>query len=207
MQQRSSARWPTRRWGCHSDRVKVALRWVLAVVAAIALLAGATVALAFTHGGSSPDRHGTAQLRTFVFRVENFLVQSREGRREVSSALSDVTHCRLGPHAAIERLNRVQRNRQSLLQQVAALAVPDHRGAERSSDLFQRAEQRSIAADWHYRDWLARRTSCGSATPSPDLQAAWVADRAASRMKRQFVAAFNHLARRFHQRSWQASEF
>ena len=184
------------------------LRWVLAVVAAIALLGGAVVALAFTRaGGSSPDRSGAVDLRTFVSRVENFLVQSREGRRAVGAAIRGVERCRLGPRAAIERLNHVQRNRQSLLQQVAALVVPDHAGAERSADLFQRAEQRSIDADWHYRDWLAKRTSCGRPEPSSDLHAAWVADGDASRMKRQFAATFNPLALRFHQRTWQASEF
>jgi hypothetical protein len=108
---------------------------------------------------------------------------------------------------AIDRLNRVQRNRQSLLQQVAALAVPDHAGAERSADLFQKAEQRSIAADWHYRDWLAKRTSCGPPERNPDLHAAWAADKSATHVKIQFVAAFNPLARRFHRRSWQATEF
>jgi hypothetical protein len=146
-------------------------------------------------------------LRTFVSRVENFLVQSREGRRDVSAAVRGVVHCRLGPRAAIERLNRVQRNRQSLLQQVAALAVPGHEGAERAADLFQQAEQRSIAADWHYRDWLAKRTSCRPPTPNADLHAAWVADKAATHAKRQFVATFNPLARRFHRREWKATEF
>jgi DNA-binding SARP family transcriptional activator len=184
------------------------LTWVLAVVAALALLVGAVVALAVTRGDGSPAASsGATELRTFVSRVENLLVQSRDGRRDVAAALSGVVHCRLGPHAAIQRLNRVQRNRQSLLQQVAALAVPDHAGAERSSNLFQQAEQRSIAADWHYRDWLAQRTTCGRPRPSPDLHDAWAADRAATRAKRQFVATFNPLARQFHRREWQATEF
>jgi len=184
------------------------LRWALTAIAGIALLAGAVVALAFARGGdSSQKRAAETDLRTFVSRVENLLAQSRDGRREVSAALSDVMHCRLGPQAAIERLNRVQRNRQSLLQQVAALAVPGDAGAERSSDLFQRAEQRSIAADWHYRDWLARRTNCGPPKPDPDLHAAWAADNAATRVKRQFVLAFDRLARRFHRRPWQATDF
>jgi DNA-binding SARP family transcriptional activator len=183
------------------------LRWALATVAA-AVIAGVVVALAVARtGDSSPDRGAGADLRTFVFRVENFLVQSRQGRHEVAVAVRDVVHCRLGPRAAIGRLNRVQRNRQSLLQQVAALAVPGHAGAESSADLLQRAEQRSIAADWHYRDWLAKRTRCGPPEPDPDLHAAWVADRAATRTKLQFVATFNPLARRFHRRMWDASEF
>jgi hypothetical protein len=101
----------------------------------------------------------------------------------------------------------VQRNRQSLLQQVAALAVPADTAAGRSADLFQQAEQRSIAADWHYRDWLAKRTTCGRPQPNADLHAAWAADKGATRAKRQFVATFNPLARRFHRRSWKATEF
>lgn len=183
------------------------LRWTLAAVAAVALVAGGVIALTVTRGGDSSTDRAAIDLHTFVSRVENFLVQSSEGRREVSAAVSGVVHCRLGPRAAIDRLNRVQRNRQSLLQQVAALAVPGDAGAARSADLFQQAEQRSISADWHYRDWLAKRTTCGQPKPSPDLHAAWSADRAATRAKRQFVAVFNPLARRFHRRSWSATEF
>ena len=181
--------------------------WAIAAVAAVAVLVGVVLALTLTRNGGSSDANPATDLRTYVSRVENLLVQSREGRRDVAAALSGVVHCRLGPRAAIERLNRVQRNRQSLLQQLAALAVPTHAGAERSADLFQQAEQRSITADWHYRDWLAQRTSCGRPKPSPDLHEAWVADRAAARAKRQFVATFNPLAQRFHRRAWQATEF
>lgn len=182
-------------------------RWTLVAVGAVLVLAAAAVALVVVRGGSSPDRSAATDLQTFVSRVENFLVQSREGRREVSTAIFGVVHCRLGPRVAIERLNRVQRNRQSLLQQVVALAVPADNAAGRSADLFQQAEQRSIAADWHYRDWLRKRTTCGSPEPSTGLHVAVVADKAATRAKLQFVAAFNPLARRFHRRSWQASEF
>jgi DNA-binding SARP family transcriptional activator len=179
-----------------------------AAVGAAALVAAALVALVVARGGgSSPDRAAATDLQTFVSRVENFLVQSREGRHEVSTAIFGVVHCRLGPRTAIERLNRVQRNRQSLLQQVAALSVPADSAAGRSASLFQQAEQRSIASDWHYRDWLAKRTSCGSPKPNADLHAAVVSDRAATRTKQQFVAVFDPLARRFHRRAWTATEF
>jgi DNA-binding SARP family transcriptional activator len=190
-----------------APRSRSRLRWALAAVGAVALLAGAVLALVFARGGDSSADHAATDLHTFVSRVENFLVQSSEGRREVSAAVGGVVHCRLGPRAAIERLNRVQRNRQSLLQQVAALTVPGDTEAGRSADLFQQAEQRSISADWHYRDWLAKRTTCGRAEPNPDLHAAWAADKDATRAKRQFVATFNPLARRFHRRSWKATEF
>jgi DNA-binding SARP family transcriptional activator len=183
-------------------------RWAFAAAGAVALLAAAVIVLAVSRGGgSSPSGANDTELRTFVSRVENFLAQSRAGRREVSAAVGGVVACRLGPHAAIERLNRVQRNRQSLLQQVAALSVPHHAGAERSSDLFQRAEQRSIAADWHYRDWIVQLTACGQPKPNADLRRAQAADTEATRIKREFVAAFNPLARRFRRRSWKASEF
>jgi hypothetical protein len=183
------------------------LRWTLVAVGVVLVLAAAVAALVVTRGGVARDRSAATDLQTFVSRVENFLVQSREGRQEVSTAIFGVVHCRLGPRVAIERLNRVQRNRQSLLQQVVALAVPADDAAGRSADLFQQAEQRSIAADWHYRDWLRRRTTCGNPKPSAGLHVAVVADRAATKAKLQFVAAFNPLARRFHRRLWQASDF
>ena len=178
------------------------VRWTLAAIVAVALVAGAVAALAVSGGGSS-----SSELRTFVSRVENLLVQSREGRREVTAAIDGFKHCRLGPRAAIERLNRVQRNRQSLLQQVAALFVPGHMGAQSSADVHQRAEQRSIAADWHYRDWLEKQTSCGPPERGADLHKAWVADKDAKRIKRQFVAGFNPLAQEFGGRIWTEYEF
>jgi DNA-binding SARP family transcriptional activator len=185
------------------------VRRSLLTAGAVALLAAAVVALLVVRGGgsSSPDPAAATDLQTFVSRVENFLVQSREGRRDASTAIFGVVHCRLGPRAAIERLNRVQRNRQSLLQQVAALAVPADSAAGRSADLFQQSEQRSIDADWHYRDWLKKRTTCGSPKPNVDLHAAVVADKAATRVKQQFVAVFNPLARRLHRHAWAATEF
>jgi DNA-binding SARP family transcriptional activator len=188
-------------------------RLLVPVLVVVAALAGVAVALALTVGG--PSGNGTtasppgsaAGLRTFVSKVENFLVQSRDGRREVAAAIGGVFDCKLTPHAAVVRLNRVQRNRQSLLQQVAALAVPDNDAALRASDLFQKAAQASIAADWHYRDSLLGRTRCGPPGVSPDLKAARAADAKATRAKQRFLAVFNPLARRFDQPAWSAAEF
>jgi DNA-binding SARP family transcriptional activator len=184
------------------------------VVLALAAVAAGVAALALGGGGSSGSRGGTgsavngnAELHTFVTKVENFLAQSREGRREVAAAIGGVFDCRLTPHAAVVRLNGVQRNRQSLLQQVAALAVPDNAVALRASDLLQKAAQVSIAADWHYRDSLLGRTQCGPPGLSPDLQAARAADAKATRAKQAFLAVFNPLARRFDQPVWTAAEF
>ena len=186
------------------------------LVAILALVFGAVAAgvaaLVLTSGGSS--RNATpgstvksAALRNLVGKVENFLVQSREGRREVAAAIGGVFDCKLTPHAAVVRLNRVQRNRQSLLQQVAALSVPENEAALRVSDRLQKAAQASIAADWHYRDSLLGRTRCGPPGLSPDLQAAHAADVKATRAKQAFLAVFNPLARRFDQPVWTAGEF
>ena len=183
-------------------RSRVALPVAALLVAAVA--AGAA-AVALSHGGSSPPNDH--ELRTFVSRLENFLAQSRDGRRAVTAAVDDGFHCRLTPREAAEHLNRVQRNRQSLLQQIAAVGVPDDAGARQASDLLQKAAQASITADWHYRDWFLAQERCGPPDDSPELRNALVADRRATLAKRSFVAEFNPLARRVGERAWTAGEF
>src|SRR3989454_4568113 len=180
----------------------------LLVLAALALAAVAAViaAIALT-GGSSGNSTGNGELRSFVDKVEGFLVQSRDGRRSVAAAVDSAFSCKLTPHAALVQLNSVQRNRQSLLQQAAALAVPGTEEALNASDLLQQSVHASFTADGHYSDWLAGRKRCGPPDQSPDLRAARAADLMATRTKRRFVAAFNPLARRLHQPVWSAGEF
>jgi DNA-binding SARP family transcriptional activator len=179
---------------------------LLAVALGLAALAAGAAALALTNGASS-SQHDDPQLRAFVGKLENFLGQSRDGRREVAAAISAAAECRLRGTAALTRLGAVQRNRQSLLQQLAALSVPDDPAALRASDRLQKAEQASIAADWHYGDWLLARKRCGEPDRSPALRAARAADVRATRAKQRFLATFNPLARRYGQRTWQATEF
>jgi DNA-binding SARP family transcriptional activator len=183
-----------------SRRRRVAL--AAAALLATAVAAGAAV-VALSHGGSPSDH----ELRTFVSRLENFLAQSRDGRRAVTAAVDAGFHCRLTPRETAEQLNRVQRNRQSLLQQVAALSVPEDTDARQASDLLQQATQASIAADWHYRDWFLAHRRCGPPDDSPELRDALAADRRATLAKRSFVAEFNPLARRVGERVWTAGEF
>jgi DNA-binding SARP family transcriptional activator len=178
---------------------------VLGPVLVLAVIAAVASVLALSGRGSSGKND--AELQSFVGKVENFLVQSREGRREVTAAVRGAFDCTLTPRTAAVRLDRVQRNRQSLLQQVAALSVPDSDTALRASDLLQKAAQASIAADWHYRDWLLGRSRCGPPDRSPDLRAARAADVKATRAKQAFLAVFDPLARRFGQRVWAAGEF
>ena len=99
----------------------------LAVV--LALAAAVTAAFALTRGGSRSPTTTAARsdvdLRVFVTKVENFLGQSRDGRRAVAATITAAASCSLSSRQAVVRLDRVTRNRQSLLEQEAALSVPD----------------------------------------------------------------------------------
>jgi len=174
----------------------------LALAAALLVTAaGAAAALAVvlaTSGG-----HAEPQLEPYVVKVENFLAQSSQARAEIVASITGAARCTLAPARALASLERVQRNRQSLLQQLAAADVPSAGAAIRSFDLLQQAAAASIAADWRYRDWLRGRTGCAHAPPHGAL----AADALATRRKRAFVAVFDPLARRFGKREWRDDEF
>lgn len=182
-------------------------RWLLAAAVAAILVAAAIAGalLARGDGREKPQPAADPQLRAFVFKLENFLVQSHDGRVAVRRALAGALDCSLSPQAAAAQLDGVQQNRQSLLEQLAALHVPAGEEALRSSDLLQRASHASIAADWIYRDWLRRRATCTPGRPLP-AAAARASERASS-LKRRFLVAFNPLAERFGKRVWRADEF
>jgi len=176
-----------------------------------AILAGLAVAIAafvvFGRGGGGTTTTATddSQLRTFVFKIENFLGESRDGRQQAKQTIGGALGCALQPRVGASRLERVQRNRQSVLQQIAALAVPNDPRALRAADLLQKAGGASIRADGIYQDWLAARKKCSRRALPPAGAAA--ADARATRLKKQFLAVFNPLARRFHQPTWRDTEF
>ena len=203
-----SARMPAR-WAEAVAPSRSGRRSQLLIVGALVLGAVAAVlaVLALTGGSTDKTRTNSAEARSFVDKIENFLVQSHDGRQTVAAAVDGAFSCKLTPKAALARLNQVQRNRQSLLQQAAALAVPSTEEALRASDLLQQSVHASFTADGHYSDWLAARKRCGPADRSPELLAASAADRRATRTKRAFVAAFDPLARRFDRRVWKAGDF
>jgi DNA-binding SARP family transcriptional activator len=182
---------------------------VVAVAAALVLAAAAAaVALALTLGSSQAHApRKDRDVEVFVGKLEGFLSQSRDGRSEVADVIARASHCKLALRTAVTQLNRVERNRQSLLQQVAALAVPSRDETVRLADLLQQAIYQSISADGRYRDWLRGSKRCPPPSDDADLRAARRADRQATRAKRTFVAAFNPLARRFGKRAWRAGEF
>jgi DNA-binding SARP family transcriptional activator len=185
-------------------------RWLLAALVLVVLAAaGVTAALLARNGDSTstvpPTRAASPELRSFVYTLENFLQQSHEGRAEVTQVLAGAFDCSLSPQVAAAQLDSVQENRQSLLEQLAALHVPAGERALLVSDRFQKASHASIAADWIYRDWLRAKTSCvrGSKPPAAALRA----DARATALKLRFLTAFNPLAAGFGRRTWRADEF
>ena len=115
------------------------------------MLAAAAVAAALlVHDGGGGTKTTTTtpaspQLRSFVYTLENFLQQSREARVEVTRVLAGAFDCSLTPDVAAAQLDSVQENRQSLLEQLAALQVPEGQEALRAADLLQKAIHASIA--------------------------------------------------------------
>jgi DNA-binding SARP family transcriptional activator len=185
--------------------------WIVAAALLVLAAAGVTATLLARDGGSkssSPPTTTTgpsSQLRSFVYTLENFLQQSHDGRAAARRVLAGAFDCSLSPQVAAGQLDGVQENRQSLLEQLAALHVPEGDEALRVSDLFQKASHASISADWIYRDWLRTKTSCvrGSKPPAK----AGRADARATALKTRFLAEFNPLAARFGRRTWRADEF
>ena len=141
-------------------------RLPLVVAAVVAALVVAAVVAALDHGGGGhPAPSGNPELRSFVFKLEAYLDQSRSGRDKVKGAITGALHCKLSPTTTEARLGSVQENRQSLLDQLAALHVPPGGEALRASDLLQRAIAASIAVDGVYRDWFRAHPSCPHGSP------------------------------------------
>lgn len=149
-----------------------------------------------------------AALRGFATKVANLLAQSAEGRREISAALTAATGCRISAQQAVDRLASIAENRQSLLQQVAALDAPTPQ-AERIASLLQQALARSRESNRHYRDWVRSMDTAGGGCRLPANEANAAARRQdvlATSAKRRFVAAYNPLARKFGLRTWRETE-
>jgi len=170
-----------------------------ALLAGAAALAAVAIAAAILVVHDGPAGNRDAELRTFVGKVENVLAQAHEGRVAVVRAASAAQRCEIPLRAAAADIEDARANRQSLLQQLAALSVPDDERARRVATLLQRAAAASFAADLRYRRDLLRAHAC-----PPPVDAA--AGRRADRLKRSFVAAFNPLARRFDAREWRPGD-
>jgi DNA-binding SARP family transcriptional activator len=165
----------------------------------IAVLLGLGVVVAAVLA-TRPKQHAAGELRTFAVKVENVLAQARDGRLAVTKAVDRALHCKLAGKQAAAQIEDVIANRNSLLDQIAALNVPDDDRARRTAGLLQRAAAASFAADVAYRRALLSARRCPA-------QLDRVATARADRLKGQFVLVFNPLASRFGLKRWSPDQF
>jgi DNA-binding SARP family transcriptional activator len=162
------------------------------LIAVVALLATAALVAGILTVVNQGNSAGARRLGSFAVKVDNLVRQSRDGRASITSTINGALACRLPPRVAARQITAAVRNRQSLLQQIAALSVPDHRQAILVSSLFQRTLAASIDADWRYRDWLAGLKACPRGVRPP--AAVVTADARSTKLKTSFVRAWNLLA-------------
>ena len=165
----------------------------------LAAIAGVAAYLALRGDGGAGGKETTAtpDTKAFVVKVENLLEQAHEGRVAVRAAVQAAVRCEVPLREAAGNIEDVRANRQSLLQQVTALPVPDDPEAQRTVTLLHRALAAAFAADLGYRRDILQATSC-----PPKLRAG--PGERSHRLKAAFVAAFNPLARRFGLQTWSA---
>jgi len=165
----------------------------------LAAIAGVAAYLALRGDGGAGGKETTAtpDTKAFVVKVENLLEQAHEGRVAVRAAVQAAVRCEVPLREAAGNIEDVRANRQSLLQQVTALPVPDDPEAQRTVTLLHRALAAAFAADLGYRRDILQATSC-----PPKLRAG--PGERSHRLKAAFVAAFNPLARRYGLQTWSA---
>jgi sugar lactone lactonase YvrE len=135
--------------------------------------------------------------------LEIDLAAMARGRTQLKLALAGVSNCSLSARVAATRVAAVAAGRRRILTQLLKLNTPTAQ-TTRIKSLLRSALSHSLAADLHYRDWLAHQDARCGTTRTADLAAAQSEDRMATIAKRSFVAAFNPLARQLHLRTWPA---
>ena len=153
-------------------------------------------------------------LRSFVAKIARLLETSSEGRSEITSTVARTEACRLVPTEAGSRIDGVASNRQSVLDQLAAIDAPTS-ATERIADALRDAMSHSASADRHFADWVRNEAGwyytfpvgcLGGTMPfDSDHDAAMAESARANTAKARFTSLYNPLARRFHHRTWQAS--
>jgi serine/threonine-protein kinase len=178
-------------------------KWGAAVVAVLAVVAAASAV--WVTRDSSSKQNDTTDLRPFVDRIENVLLQAEPGRQEIADAITGGLACRIPNSQAARQIGSVAVNRQSILQQLYSLSGPTQ-ATDRTVTLLQRGLQQSIEADRHYQDWFSSSSECPPPT-NRSYALAQAADKSATSAKELFVRQFNPLARQVHRRAWTAEEF
>jgi hypothetical protein len=139
-------------------------------------------------------------IHSFTVNVGRLVNRFAADRKRSASALD----CSRSPAAARVRIDQVIANRVAISDELNRLAMPAAKATTVSARL-KTVLKHSIAANRHYRDWLAAGETC----PLPRTTALLDArrdDARATKAKRRFVAAFDPLARRERVRTWRANQ-
>jgi hypothetical protein len=166
--------------------------------------------------GASKARRDVA-LRTFLVRVQNdILDQSQYGRHDIVNAVNGVNGMTMNPSDAANQMESVESNRQSLLDQLSAMNVPDDQRATALLSLLQQSLQHSIEADREYVAWMNDVYNyywqdpigyMGNVPHTADYNAALSQSAMANAAKSSFCRRYDPLARRLGlKHSWQASQ-
>jgi sugar lactone lactonase YvrE len=166
-----------------------------------------TVAALVSASPASTGGSAAAKLQTLVGRIETVLEQSAVGRHDLGAAITAGFNCSISPRAAARRIGSVAASRRSIFGQLGSLETPMQQAAAVVT-LLRQALQQSIEADRHYRDGFGAvaPTSGCPLPPNTHFTLAKRSDSLATAAKQRFAAVFNPLAKRFHRRTWSASE-
>lgn len=148
-----------------------------------------------------------AEMRSFLGKMENFFSQSATGRSQIVSAIAQTQNdCEIPPDQAAQQISEVASNRQSLLDQVSALTVPQSAVAQQITSLFQQSLQASIQADDDYAAWMTHvfnyyyrppQGCLGMVPTDQNYSNAVTVSGQASSLKAQLAAIFDRAARKF----------
>lgn len=146
------------------------------------------------------------RLKTFTVKVDRMLNEAANGRGEIGRVIAETQRCELAPEDAASQIDSVADNRQSVLNQLAALSAPTPK-AQQVLAALQRGLTHSREADRQYALWIRNQTSwyylppvgCPSGVMPKDEFFSRAANESAqsTTAKRQFIALYNPLARRF----------
>jgi hypothetical protein len=202
---------------------------IIGVVVALALITGrgGTTHQEVNAGASQPTTttvdpaavKAEQDYAGYVTRIENIVQQSTSGRGQVGALVAGVENgCQTSPFNASQQIRTVMDNRTSVLNQLSGLSAAPNAEAQNFSSLLQQALQSSINADAQYKGWMdylyadfyyTYPVGCPGGAPLKNAayNAARAADTQSTSLKEQFAAAFNPVATRFSQPTWQASDF
>ena len=131
----------------------------------------------------------------------------RQARRTLAGALTAGFNCSITPRAAGERVEPGRRQPAGPAQAARRPAGSPRRRRRTRCGCCARALQHSIEADIRYRAASTRSSTSGCPLPpNRSFTLARQSDTRASAAKRQFVAAYNPIAKRVGRRTWSANE-